>query len=142
MKAFKSLEKRGWIHIEDLQAERDPLRASAERLRVESRGFPGGVKLKKVERELLSYLDLHPGSHNLKELDKTIAGAGEAARSLGRRNLLNITTEQPTGFAPSMTSPPVLNESQRAALRQVETGISAKEFRAFLLHGVTGSGKT
>lgn len=37
---------------------------------------------------------------------------------------------------------PVLNEEQALALRAVEEEIARKNFRAHLLHGVTGSGKT
>jgi primosomal protein N' (replication factor Y) len=139
---LKLLEKRGWVEIEDLHAERDPIRASAERLRVEAKGWPEGVKLKKIERELLSYLELYPGSHNLRELDEKIPGASEAARSLARRSLLTLTTEQPSGFAPAMKVTPDLNSSQRAVLDHIEPALATKQFRAFLLHGVTGSGKT
>jgi primosomal protein N' (replication factor Y) (superfamily II helicase) len=35
-----------------------------------------------------------------------------------------------------------LNTSQKTAMEALEQGIDAKEFRPFLLHGVTGSGKT
>ena len=40
------------------------------------------------------------------------------------------------------TEPLVLNDAQRAALEQLETSLRAASFKAFLLHGVTGSGKT
>src|SRR5260370_2976684 len=61
--ALRSLQKKGFVHIEDIQASRDPLRASAERLRVQL--VPGntgqetcatGRRLPKWERELLAYL--------------------------------------------------------------------------------------
>lgn len=39
-------------------------------------------------------------------------------------------------------TPLVLNPSQRTAMTALEEGIDSKEFRPFLLHGVTGSGKT
>src|SRR4051812_3280378 len=61
MKALKGLEKKRFLVVEDIQADRDPLRASAARLRVEHIVRPEGVKLKKAERELVSYLELHPG---------------------------------------------------------------------------------
>ncbi len=35
-----------------------------------------------------------------------------------------------------------LSDDQRAALDQIETALAARDFAAFLLHGVTGSGKT
>jgi primosomal protein N' (replication factor Y) (superfamily II helicase) len=67
---LKSLEKKGLVASEDVAAERDPLRASAVRLRVE---FVTRTteKLPKQERELLAYLELHPGQHNLAMLEAT-----------------------------------------------------------------------
>lgn len=38
--------------------------------------------------------------------------------------------------------PPALNERQRAALAGIRAGIRDKRFAAYLLHGITGSGKT
>ena len=60
--AIQSLEKKGFIQIEDLEAERDPLRASAGRLRASwLSSAPDGLKLNKRERELHAFLELHPG---------------------------------------------------------------------------------
>ena len=74
--ALRSLVKRGWVTSEESQEERDPLRASAERLQAEFVRRPAGdVKLKKNERELLSFLELHPGPHNLAVLSEKIAKA-------------------------------------------------------------------
>lgn len=68
-KAPESLEKKGLIELEQNLAERDPMRAPAARLRVEFQGRPAEVKLTKQERELVAYLELHPGTHNLEELE-------------------------------------------------------------------------
>ena len=72
---IRSLEKKGLVAVEQGFADRDPLRAPAARLRVEFRGRPAGAKLTKAERELVAFLELHPGSHNLKELDAQVKGA-------------------------------------------------------------------
>ena len=67
-----------------MQADRDPLRSAAARLRVQSPGqWPEG-KLKKAERELLSYLELHPGSHNLAEVDEVSQGRESKRRARWR----------------------------------------------------------
>ncbi len=70
---LRSLEKKGFVEAEDVAADRDPLRAGAARLRVEFAKRPGEVKLPKAERELLSYLELHPGTHR-------VVGAGADRR--------------------------------------------------------------
>ena len=69
---LRSLEKKGFVESEDVAAERDPLRASAARLRVE---FVTRTteKIPKPERELLAYLELHPGQHNLAALEDSVA---------------------------------------------------------------------
>src|SRR6202035_4818947 len=71
-KAIRSLERKGFIVAEQVQTERDPLRAPSERLRVTLAGGTGAegaadARLNKPERELRAFLELHPGSHNLKE---------------------------------------------------------------------------
>ncbi len=139
---LRSLEKKGFVVSEDIAAERDPLRASAARLRVEFAARPQDVKLPKAERELLAFLELHPGSHNLAELEKTIARSSPAARSLARRELVRLTLERvPTAAIPPR-GPHALNAQQRAAFDQISAALDAKSFRTFLLQGVTGSGKT
>jgi len=175
---LRSLEKRGWVEIEDVAAERDPLRAGSARLRAEfvarpslqplnnsvptrdgpseprlSRsGTPNSLdrnnqesaspKLTKTERELLAYLELHPGSHNLTDLELAVAKASPAARSLARRKLVRLTQE-PVTTSPIPIRPPVtLNTHQQAAYDQIRSSGEAGEFNVFLLQGVTGSGKT
>src|SRR5271156_3098873 len=57
---IRSLEKKGFVAMEDLEAQRDPLRASATRLRASFLGTaPAGVKLTKRERELHAFRELH-----------------------------------------------------------------------------------
>ena len=72
---LKALERKGLVEQEESLNERDPLRAPASRLSVEFQGRPEGEKLNKAERELVAYLELHPGAHNLEELAKVVKGA-------------------------------------------------------------------
>ena len=139
---LKSLEKKGFVEAEDVAAERDPLRASAARLRAEFVRRPTLEKLPKAERELLSYLELHPGSHNVAELEESVLKASTTARALARRDLVKLTLE---GVAASMfpfRAPHELNPHQNAAYIRIEAALEAKQFQTFLLQGVTGSGKT
>ena len=64
-----------------VQTDRDPLRAPSEKLRVELSGRTVEGSLPKAERELLAFLEMHPGSHNLKELEGVVRNASTAARS-------------------------------------------------------------
>lgn len=141
-KLIRSLQRKGFLEVEQSYVDRDPLRAPAARLRVEFRGRPAGVTLKKPERELVAFLELHPGTHNLEELEQAVKGASQAARALARRRLLELTPEA-LAVAPGWARPPhQLNEDQQRAFAQIATALEARKFQAFLLHGVTGSGKT
>jgi primosomal protein N' (replication factor Y) len=144
-KAMRSLERRGFIVAEQVETDRDPLRAPSERLRIELAGVPGtppGAKLNKPERELRAFLDLHPGSHNLKELEGTVRNASMAARSLARKGLVSLKPETVAMASVPVRARHALNPAQQAAFEQIREAILTRQFRTFLLHGVTGSGKT
>ncbi len=140
---LRSLIKRGWVAAEESQADRDPFRAPAEKLSAEFLERPdAAVKLKKNERELLAFLELHPGAHNLAELGETLNKASETARSLARRALIRLEAEglkPPSGFERPV---PILNEHQQQAFQAISSALEANAFKAFLLQGVTSSGKT
>jgi len=142
-KAIRSLERKGFIVAEQQQTERDPLRAPAERLRIELEHEPVEQKLPKAERELIAFLLLHPGSHNLKDVEAQVRNAGPAARSLARKRLLKVIREPlSTPGAGPVRAKHVRNPAQQEAFNAIRAAIEAKQFHTFLLHGVTGSGKT
>jgi primosomal protein N' (replication factor Y) len=140
---IRGLEKKGFVAVEDLEAQRDPLRASAARLgAMWSARAPEDVKLTKRERELHAFLELHPGTHNLEALEPMVKGASHAARSLARRGLITLEAESPAiGYT---TNVPLrtLNPHQLDAYQRIEGALRSAQFHTFLLEGVTGSGKT
>jgi primosomal protein N' (replication factor Y) (superfamily II helicase) len=141
--ALRALLKRGWIAAEDQHAERDPSRISAEKLQVEFLKRPAeGIKLRKAERELLAFLELHPGPHNLGQLTEVLKTVAPAARTLAKRELIALQLE-PLQPAPGFERPtPELNEHQGKAFAAIRGGLENRQFQAYLLEGVTGSGKT
>jgi primosomal protein N' (replication factor Y) (superfamily II helicase) len=139
---LKSLEKRGWIVAEDVQHDRDPLRAPAAKLRITLTGTELPGKAPKAERELMAYLALHPGSHNLGDLDAMVKNSSPAARALARKQLVTLTPEPIAIRSAPVRAPHDLNITQRNAFDLIAAGINAKKYCTFLLHGVTGSGKT
>ncbi|MEX2261600.1 MAG: primosomal protein N' [Bryobacteraceae bacterium] len=142
-KTLRSLERRGFVFAEQTQNERDPLRSPSEKLLVELAAALAG-KRTKAERELVAFLELHPGTHNLKALEEMVRGASAAARSLARAGILKLRPVPLSGGG-SMErerAPHVLNPAQQAAFEAIRDGIRAHAFHTFLLHGVTGSGKT
>ncbi len=145
-KVIRTLERRGFLVAEQVQTERDPLRAPSDRLRLElpatSESQNPLPKLNKSERELRAFLELHPGSHNLKDLEGTVKNASIAARSLTRKGLV-ILRQEPLAMAEApVRARHTMNPPQQAAFEQIRAAIEQKQFQIFLLHGVTGSGKT
>ncbi len=142
-KAIRALERKRFIVAEEVQVERDPLRAPSDRLRVELAAAPKGPepKFNKPERELRAFLELHPGSHNLKELEDMVKHASAAARSLARKGVVSLKPET-IAMKAAIRARHELNPAQQAAFQQIHEAIQAKRFQTFLLHGVTGSGKT
>ena len=140
-KAIRSLERKRFIVAEQVQTERDPLRAPSERLRVELTGAVPTAKLNKPERELLAFLELHPGSHNLKELEDAVKNASLPARVAGPHRRRHPEARNRGDFRPRARA---AHAQPRAAsrLRFHRRRHSRAQFQTFLLHGVTGSGKT
>lgn len=139
---LRALDKRGFVVVEDVHGQRDPFRAPAARLRVELAAKAPEGKYRKAERELLAYLELHPGSHNLKDVEAAVKNAGEAARSLARRQILTLRAELSPISTRYAGSPHVLNADQQKAFEAIRAAVESKQFHTFLLQGVTGSGKT
>lgn len=75
-------------------------------------------------------------------LGETLAAAAPALTALRRRAPRAADDADDAAHGGPPPSREALNEEQRAALEALEASVSAKEFRAFLLYGVTGSGKT
>jgi primosomal protein N' (replication factor Y) len=142
-KIIKALEKKGLIVGEQKVDDRDPLRSPSDRLRIEFKARSANPpKLNKAERELLAFLELHPGSHNLKEVEEQVKNSGVAARELARKCLISAVREPIAITAAPVRAPHQLNPAQQAAFDEIKAAIQSRQFRAFLLHGVTGSGKT
>src|SRR5882724_1185226 len=144
-KVIRALERKRFIVAEDVQTERDPLRAPADRLRVELTPAAGGAteaKLNKPERELRAFLELHPGSHNLRQLEDMVKNASPAARSLARKGMVTLKPETVAVNAGAIRARHALNAAQQAAFEPIAAAVAARRFQTFLLHGVTGSGKT
>ena len=141
-KAIRSLERKGFVAVEQVQTQRDPSRAASENLRVDLLGVPADSKLPKWERELIAFLELHPGSHNLADLETQVKNSSASARSLARKRIVKLTSQPlAIGHGP-VRVPHALNAAQQAAFDSIRAGIEARQFCTFLLHGVTGSGKT
>jgi primosomal protein N' (replication factor Y) len=141
---IRSLERKGYLVIERVQELRDPLRSRAGLLMVEiDRREAAPEKLPAPEKRLLGFLDSHPGAHGLRALEAELKGAGAAARRLAKSGVVRLWKMAVEAAVEFKTfAKPVLNAEQCADLEAIADAMRAGGFRTFLLHGITGSGKT
>lgn len=103
----------------------------------------GPVPLPRLRREL----DLPPGRRfdrlareGLLDLSKTREHPDPAAAPSTDPD--GEDPEADTAVRPATPIPPTLTSAQRAAAARLESALETRKFAAFLLHGITGSGKT
>ncbi|WP_242395453.1 replication restart helicase PriA [Anaeromyxobacter oryzisoli] len=95
-----------------------------------------------AQRAVLGYL-LARGRIPVEELRAAFPKGRAALTALERRGLVRLETETPVaqgGVLPAAATAPALTPAQAAAVAAIDG--AAGGFQAFLLHGVTGSGKT
>ena len=117
-------------------------RIAVVQLTVEPQSIPlvGGIRM----RGVLARLAEADGTMDLATLIKLEgATARNAVKRLAERGLVTLSDREDRGAVidpvlPESKSPPKLNSDQKAAV----DAISASQDQVFLLHGVTGSGKT
>ncbi len=98
-----------------------------------------------VMRAVLSYLRAS-GKVELEELLGAVPGAREAVKRLEEKGWVRVTRQERERERPeaqlAQGMPERLTDEQTKALAQLEPAIAKGGFHPFLLHGVTGSGKT
>ncbi|MFM1849076.1 MAG: hypothetical protein RL417_2550 [Pseudomonadota bacterium] len=112
-------------------------------------GTPEEPPRGKLQRAVLTALADAGGSLDFGELTKRHRGASAAIRALAAGGALSIETiEIVGGAAPAAAAPDevsdeiALSAHQSAAVHAIVQAVDAERPQPFLLHGVTGSGKT
>jgi primosomal protein N' (replication factor Y) len=142
-KSLKLMEKRGLIRTETDIAERDPHRARDGRWVVtlaETSTPP--TKPTKGERWLLDYLRDHPGEQDIEALELQRKDAGTVARKLAKKNVVELKILREVTSFRTDDKQVQLNPAQQTAFDAISAALAQGKFKTFLLHGVTGSGKT
>jgi len=142
-KTLRALERKRFIEKDVEVEDRDPLRARDGRV-VVTLGDPEAVPKKPTrgQRWLIDYLSAHPGEHDLETLAVERKDASAVARKLEKAGAVRLRIVR---ARPSRSADPdavELSVDQAKAYDAVERSIAAEEYKAFLLYGVTGSGKT
>jgi primosomal protein N' (replication factor Y) len=104
----------------------------------------------KKQREVAGAIAAAGGSLASSELENRVPGAKLALKILERRGIVRVELPAPAlnvpplnnGVIPGLLPAYELTNEQRAAIEAVAHAIEEKRYESFLLHGVTGSGKT
>ncbi len=101
--------------------------------------------LRETRREKVLRVLREEGPVPMGRLKAFMSGPGEVVKALGAEGLVELE-ERETGsrFRQEVEPEPFLplNGRQQEALAEIQAGLQAREYRGFLLEGVTGSGKT
>ncbi len=140
---IRRLRQHGLVAVETVAQNRDPTMARGVVLWVEKLDPSAAPATPTVgERWLLDYLSRNPGPHDVRALAVERRDAVPTARRLAKAGAVRLQAKPLQRHSQVQTARFELNESQQAALNAVRKAIRDVRFETFLLHGVTGSGKT
>ncbi|MEC9475589.1 MAG: primosomal protein N' [Planctomycetota bacterium] len=106
-----------------------------------------------ARRKILEQLQKSPRPIPFRSLIRICGTSESPVKTLEKRNLIEVFEALPPEFgtpgdenldsSQQKTPPPFdPNPQQRQAIDKINSSLDAQQFKAFLLHGVTGSGKT
>ncbi len=139
-----SLKRKGLLRVE-AELEGKGVKPKFEKV-IRYEGKKAEENLTRKESRLLKWLEGR-GETSYSELRKEFNSPLKQIKSLQEKGFLSISQRETSRdlSAPSDLNPypkPILNRAQELALREIVKGIDAKRYSPFLIHGVTGSGKT
>ena len=148
---IRQLAEQGLLEIHD-EISKDQVRDKRELCAqlINSPAVPPDLK-KSEQKTMRALLELSRQSNRQwvakRDLNKAYSGSGKALSSLTSRGLVMMEQRKvyrnPFGeVPPSYPKPHELTEHQKQVLAKLEPAIKSAAFKPFLLHGVTGSGKT
>jgi primosomal protein N' (replication factor Y) len=143
---LRKLEKRGILTLEE-RMRKPAVKGKTEKIATLLEAPAEAVKLTDRQRLTLMAIEARGGRARVAELEE-VHDPLPALRSLERKGLVSLGEEETlrspgsTGQIGRAYAPLTLNAEQQAALGTILNGISSRAFSPFLLHGVTGSGKT
>ncbi len=149
------MQSRGWVHLEErLRSTAKPKKENVVLLTVNggaflqdlSSGAESRLKLTPKQQIILDELKWQNAAIPVHRLVRITKGSLSTVKTLVKRGLLRMeqrevlrgTFDEPPEHPPVLT----LNSHQEQALRLIVGALATDAHRTFLLHGITGSGKT
>lgn len=151
--SLNQLEQRGFLNVTE-KFKNMPMKPKTEKyVRLRANGNALREEITQIEStapkqvSCLQYLKENGPEALQSDLLKQAQAPLSSLKSLEKKNLIEFFTKTVTRdyYSRLPVKPPqklTLNAEQSAALREIEKPVQAGAFQAFLLHGITGSGKT
>ena len=148
-RAVRELANEGWASTfhRTLTTQAKPKRRKAVRLLPPEAHKSNGKPLTEAQSKIIETLIAENGEIVFTELiEKTDAGAS-SINTLAKRGMVEIFVQEIRRDPLENVKLPdlqdlILTDEQSAILSELETALEKERYKAFLLHGVTGSGKT
>jgi primosomal protein N' (replication factor Y) len=143
---LKRLEGRGLVRLEE-RFRKPAVREKTEKIVARTEAPAGQAKLSDRQRQALQTLESRGGRARIADFPD-VDGARSLFRALERKGLVTLQDRtamrslEPAAAIGRTDAPLTLTPEQQTALESILKGIASGVFSPFLLHGVTGSGKT
>jgi primosomal protein N' (replication factor Y) len=148
-RAVRELVKHGWAASfqRTITAQVKPKRRKAVRLLPPEFHASNGKPVSDAQQKVIDTLLENGGELLFTELIEKADVGASAINTLAKRGFLKISVQEVQRDPFSDAKLPeiaelILTDEQTTVLSEIETALDAAEYKAFLVHGVTGSGKT
>lgn len=148
-RAVREIVKQNWASVfhRALSTKAKPKRRKAVRLLPTEFHQSSNKPLTEIHQKVIEILIEENGEIGFTELLEKAHISSSAISTLEKRGILEIFVREVFRDPLATVKLPALNdltltEDQKKAFFEIETAVEANEYQAFLLHGVTGSGKT
>lgn len=149
-RSIRALASAGHVRVRDhaLAEKVKAKRRKAVRLIEKPDPDNGGKELTDAQQRVIDQLSKNDGEMIFTDLLDRAQVGGSSISTLAKRGRLEVFTTEvlrdplADTSTDAVTRAIVLNDAQSSILSEIEAALARSEFSAFLLHGVTGSGKT
>lgn len=146
-RALREMENEGLIERTQTQSNSFVKTKQVRFVRLIPENLIGDNKLTAAQERVIAWLNDQEQKVPLQTVLKEAQVSASTLMTMQKKNIVSIKTEvvRRDPFYESQTQPPSnysLTPAQTSVLNEIESAIQKGNYSAFLLHGVTGSGKT
>lgn len=146
-RALRGLRTDGLVEIYDRDVATTAKAKFRKSVRLMDRTDKASVNLNLAQTAVITALSQAAGEMLFSELSSAAGSSASAINTLAKKGIVEVYMREVRrdplldAVLPKI-EPITLNDDQAQVLAEIETSVLASQFRAFLLHGITGSGKT